>query len=302
MVLSGCATPMGFQRSISPEETARLKATKIINVVAQDELEPVFARNDSETRVASHIIGPLAAVLIGNSVAKSGLAEATQRIQPLREVVKDIDFRKLLRTQLFSTLAAADWLKMSGFTDRTKDISIDKLRSDLANGPEDAALTVYTTYHLSPKLTTLVVHSVVKLWVNGQDNPVYIGNFEYQSMPVTTEEGADSAVGKWTAANQAAYRFAVSQGIRELTAMIHYELVDRHGVADLGGETVRLPYTAWDSRGRIELDGKLVRQAGSRYWMRAPNNVLVSLTKGGFLMGSMGRASGSGLAPSHQGL
>lgn len=274
LFLSACVS---FQHSLSEENAARIKATKIINIVAQDELRPAIVNPDQQL---AFVIGPMAAALAGKAIANSKMEAALVSLRPITEGTRDMDFRQLQRQHLSKALQAADWLKVQAITDRTSDISHAELGAAFTGGKDDVIMTLYTRYLISPSFSTVVIHSVVKIWSKAEKDPMYTGNFEYQSSPVTAEDEPAVALSKWSAKKQMAYRSALKEGLGEIFGMIAYEVGERRAAADIGKDAVKLSYTTWeDDRGRIELDGKAVRQVGDRTWMRAANGVLVSLSR-----------------------
>lgn len=273
LFLSACVS---FQQSLSEEDAARIKATKVINIVAQDELRPAIVNPDQQL---GFVIGPLAGALVGRAIADSRMEAALVSLRPIMEGTRDINFRQLQRQYLSKALQAADWLNVQAIADRTGDISHAELRA-AATGKDDAVMTLYTRYAISPNFSTVVVHSLVKIWGKGKKEPLYTGNFEYQSSPVTAEDEPEVALSKWGAKKQMAYRSALNEGLEEIFGMIAYEVGERRASADMGMDAVKLSYTTWeDARGRIELEGKAVRQMDDRTWMRVANGVLVSLPR-----------------------
>lgn len=287
------------QRTLSLGYVKRINTARVHNIVVQNELEPA-----PMTIVgAPFVVGALPVVLIAaHERAKADEARtlALEKMRPLRDAVRDVDFRKMVNERVLPKVTATNWLRISKIIHLDQDVGINQFKTDLQSGSEDTVVTISTSYQLLPKLTTLSISSVVRVWLKGEKNtPIYIGTFEYQSLPVvaepiTSEEGEDKgaieaiankALVKWMESNQAAYRYAISQGIREIAAMIRYELDERNGVADFGSEKIRLPYSTRGEEGRINLDAKVIRKLGNRYWVRA-NRIMVSLGKDGLLMGA----------------
>lgn len=287
------------QRTLSSGYVKRINTARVHNIVVQNELEPAHMTIVG----APFIVGALPAALIAaHERAKADEARtlALEKMRPLQDAVRDVDFRKMVNERVLPKVTATNWLRISKITHLNQDVSINQFKTELQSGSEDTVVTLHTSYQLLPKFTSLSLSSVVKVWLKSEKNtPIYIGTFEYQSLPVVaepiasedaedkvaTEAIASKALAKWMESNQAAYRYAISQGIREIAAMIRYELDERGGVADFGNEKVRLPYSTSGEEGRVNLDAKVIRKSGNRYWIRA-NRIMVSLGKDGLLMGA----------------
>ena len=290
LFLSGCAKHTRIQKTLEHHHVVKFESTRVQNYIVQNQLEPF----NTAGMVGVHPVGGLflggaptfLIVAAQKAEAEDALKKAREKVEPLQLAVKDVDFRSMVNEQLLPKLTAIGWLKIKKIAHLQQDAPLDQFKDELKNGSEDAVLTLYTTYLLSPKLTTLTISSVLKLWIKRERNPIYIGTFEYQSLPVVAEKDPEQAINKWMASNQAAYRFAIAQGMREIGAMIRYELDERSGVADFGKTLITVPYTSIivADEERVELEAKLIRKSGSRYWVRA-NGIMVSVGKDGLLMG-----------------
>ena len=297
------------QRTLSSSYVKRINSARVHNIVVQNEVEPARMTIVG----APFIVGAIPGALIAaHERAKADEARtlAMEKMRPLQDAVRDIDFRKMVNEGVLPKLTASNWLRISKITHLNHDAGINQFKTEVQSGSEDTVVTLYTSYQLLPRFTTLSVSSVVKVWLKSEKNtPIYIGTFEYQSLPVVaepiaseaedkaaTEAIANKALAKWMESNQAAYRYAISQGIREIAAMIRYELDERGGLADFGTDKIRLRYSTTGDEGRIDLDGKLIRKSGNRYWVRA-NRIMVSLGKDGLLMGA--REGGDYVAAIH---
>lgn len=262
----GCAPALHVP--LGSEDAAAIRATRAHAHVAQEEIAAALERSN----VAGAGGGGLLLALIDVAVESHRASAASKLMEPLRKEVGDFDFRAQLGRSLERTLAGLPALRVAHVTTTPRPLGPSELAAQWKEIPENAVLSLATTYELTTDFRAMIVATTATLWLRDREEPVYRGRYLYHTPPITASESREEAVARWAAAQGTATRAALTESIAETMKML---------VLDLGPPATPVekptPKLSWLGIPGAHAFPAYLAQDGARYIVRH-ETVLFSLS------------------------
>jgi len=269
-----CSSPR--HKALDPG-LARIQDCAARSAIPQDHIVVYFEESKlSNPGLATDLVGALlmlGARKIDDNLNRDRRARAETAATALIAETRDFDFRREFWSALQSGFARSPWLKVRSFESAVKAETPSGV--DLGNR---SYLTLHTSYRLSIDHRTLVLSTHAKLFVPGNREPAYFGDFTYYSGPASAPEGS-AIVATWVKDRAAAYREALKDGIRATVQMLEIDVLGPRSPGDAPrGEEVGFSQDDVDG-GTIAVRGPVLATQGNRVIVRLRDGNLVSVTR-----------------------
>jgi hypothetical protein len=218
LVLAGCTTPT----ALKPQDRAKITQTEVRAYIPQSEVIAEFIQ--SSYGAGAGVVGAIVDALVTSARAK----RANVRVDPLRQVTRDVDLRSMCWQAISNGIPSNSWLRLSTLQMFPTN-PCPLTRAELA---DTAVLKLLTAYLLSEDCRVLTVAGGFEFYQQGKSPNMAAGNYlAYYSAPIGRPE-RDRAIPLWTTKNAAAFRKAASEGLEETTKLVGYLLQHMGGITN----------------------------------------------------------------------
>ena len=210
IAVAGC-TRYGYQ--LDPTAIAQIQDVHVQSVVVQDEI--VLLAEEVSSAGQAPAGGLIIAGINANRERK-----AEKAVTPLRESVKDLDFRAEFWTRLEPALADSRWPPVSEVEKLTKRIGVTE-----ATTKSRGLLEIETFFSLSANASYLTVFSKYRFLPRGSTKASGVGAITYES-PRLGEQELEQSLAVWSNDGATLYRKEIMQGIELSVKMITRSLLN----------------------------------------------------------------------------
>jgi hypothetical protein len=273
VLMTGCA---GIPTRLKPDAVASIQRTDTRAYLPQETVRAEFLQ--SGYGAGGGLLGAIVDAAITSGRAKS----AEERVEELREQVKDVDFRAAYWQAISPVVRETLWLKV---------VEIETLASRVqpmtkVMVAQDCALNISTDYYLSQDCRVLVVTTGLEFYLPGKHRqPAAANLLTYYSSEIGKPEG-DKAIPLWTANGGAAYRQAIAEAIQESAKLVRYALIHMSGFSPEARRPAKVSAHLTHARGdfgitagHIKLKGDVLEEAGGRLIFQTPAGHIYSFPR-----------------------
>jgi hypothetical protein len=225
------------------------------------------------------------------SIVGKNVAEET--IVPLREMIKDIDFRAVLQAALLPMVKELSWPRIIDLQARD-GAALSKKKDILLKVNEGSFLDIYSSFQLSPNAEVLRILTGFTLYLKGSAKAAVAGRVYFSSARIGKFEVDDDAIALWAGDNGAAFRQALNQGIEDTVKMLNCILLNAGGKTFLQPDSkfymlrIRTEYGEGSSNPKKEgksfigllveeNENRVILQTGSDYFSSIPRSDILAM-------------------------
>lgn len=244
LVLGACATtpvrvglPAGAQDKIA--------STDVVVPIRQSEIYVYVPPSTGGARAGAQygLIGAIVGAVIDASVNDVRTTKAETSVKPLRNAIVDYNFDADLQSDLKRSLGSVAWVHGDDYR-VVRDVTPNGLDGVLDASKDSAVLLIMADYRLSNDGGTLDITMPVRLYPNNDalkalltgkpdpkqktamENAIYRNVLHFEIHAPNATDDRDQNIAWWSANNGAAMRAALSNGAKELAAMLVADLQD----------------------------------------------------------------------------
>ena len=211
LVLTGCA---GIPSRLKPEQVAEVNRTHVRAYLPQNQLRAEFIQSNY-----GGSFGLIGAIVDG-AVTAGNQRNADERVQQLREQIRDVDVRAMYWQSLSNQVCGVPWLKIDKF-----DTIPDNVRALKASDVEGgAAMIMGSGYSISQNCRVFEFTTGVDLYLpHKHQQPSASVLMTYHSSEYGKTNGVE-AIKLWSANGAAPLRKAISEAIEGSVRMVRLAL------------------------------------------------------------------------------
>jgi len=213
-IITTACTGSGYK--LDPTTISKIGEVKAQSIVVAKEIA-IFPEE-----ISSAGQSPLGGLIIAGINAKKE-AEAEEAITPLRNIVKDLDFRSKFWETLAPALKENEWPQITEVETLTKSVPINASSTQRAG-----LLELETLFGLSNKASYLILFTRYRFVPKGSTMATGKGSATYVSSRFMNME-REQTLQKWTDTNASLYRKEITQGISQNVHMIQLALLNMGG-------------------------------------------------------------------------
>jgi hypothetical protein len=264
---SGCVSSVA---TLKPEAVAKVQQTIVRSYFPQNELKGEFVQSGYGAG------GGLIGAIVDASV-NSGRANASERrVQPIRDLVRDLDLRTAYWLALSNAVCPVVWLKVERF--ETHPAEVQPVTRALA--AEGAVLNMGSSYHLSQDCRVLVFKTGFDFYLPGKRRATAMSLAIYNSKEIGTPDG-DKAIPLWTTNGAAAFRQTAEEAVRENVKLVAHAIEVMGGTAAVPPRRAKLRAKLIHVRGDFGITSGQV-SVKAFVWEETPDRLLLQLDAGGW--------------------
>ncbi|HET6466354.1 MAG TPA: hypothetical protein VFH55_12160 [Nitrospiria bacterium] len=260
---AGCAAN---HIDLKPEAAEKIKTVKLISIIPQAALVPTVqpsagAMTAGNAGAMFGAIGAAIGATIAAGIERNHYKEAELKLAALVEPQKRIEIRQEFLDKLRQAAEGSNRFVVQEAETVIEGDGTKERNRALKEMSQDAVLTVLTHYYLSPDFKVFTVTSQAELWQKGSEKRVYLGQWQYHSVP-RDGDGDDPVIATWAADNGEALVTVAHEAIDKIALMMRIDLLgEAANPGDLG--TTSLNYTRQADGAYMNVEGKiLVREGG----------------------------------------
>lgn len=283
--MTGCKTPT----ALKPADIAKVNQTHVRAYLPQKEFKATFGRFLDSAGTAS---GPGAggALIVGGILdvlmESARTSNANVRVEQLRRVTRDLDFRSTYSQAISNAIPTNSWLKLGKF----ESLPVAPSKPTKEERTNDAILNINTDCLLSPDCSVLFISARLDFYLPGNSaRPAAANLMAYYSAAIGGK-GRAEAIRLWTTNNGAAFRKNVSEGVEANAKLIQYVLQDMGGITNAAARTAGirarfLPYREGSSQffplAKAQMTVKLFEETPDRLIFQAGRGPFFSFPRKG---------------------